>query len=90
MGVAETVAYHSVSFRLGPDETLLLYTDGVTDAVNPAREMFGEKRFLALAAEASAAKPAEAQRRIFAALADFRGAAEQFDDITLLLFRLLR
>lgn len=90
VGVAETVAYHSVSFRLGPDETLLLYTDGVTDAVNPAREMFGEKRFLALAAEVSAAKPSEAQQRIFAALADFRGAAEQFDDITLLLFRLLR
>jgi serine phosphatase RsbU (regulator of sigma subunit) len=90
VGVVETVVYRSQRLILKPEETILLYTDGVTDGVNPAGEMFGEKRFLELAAAGEGAQPSDLQKMIFSALADHRGAAEQFDDITVLLFRLLR
>ncbi|MCX6348438.1 MAG: SpoIIE family protein phosphatase [Candidatus Aureabacteria bacterium] len=90
VGVSETAKYRAERLRLNPGETLLLYTDGVTDAINPSREMFGEKRFLALAEGSAPGEPALLQKRIFSALTAFRGNVEQFDDITVLLFRLLR
>lgn len=71
--------------RLGPDELCLLYTDGVTEAMNEARELFGEQQTLAVAAD-HATSPGKVVDALRAAVAAHRGSAVQSDDITLLCF----
>jgi sigma-B regulation protein RsbU (phosphoserine phosphatase) len=70
-----------------PGDCLVLYSDGVPDAQNEAGEDFGEER-LADILRGSAHEPAEViVGRVFDAIDRFAGAAEQFDDITLMILR---
>ena len=68
---------------LNPGDSLLLYTDGVTDALNDRNEQFSEERLaeIALATPASAGLLLE---RIMSAVDIHIDSREQFDDITLL------
>jgi predicted ATPase/Tfp pilus assembly protein PilF len=82
--LAETV------LELQPGDDLLLFTDGVTEAVNPDREMFGETRLrqaLAHAASDPGAAPLDLLR---ARLDGFRRGAAQHDDEALVLVRVGR
>jgi len=71
--------------RLGDGETLLLYTDGVSEAFDAADQAFGEQRLLdaldpALGAEAQC-------EALLASVQAFTGDAPQSDDITILALR---
>jgi sigma-B regulation protein RsbU (phosphoserine phosphatase) len=87
LGVTEEVAYQNRSFRLEPMDTLLLYTDGVTEAMNKGKELFGEDRLLALAGDQTGLGPKELVERLLGAVHHFAGGAEQSDDITVLALR---
>ena len=54
---------------LEPGDTLVLFTDGVTEAMTGAEEEFGEARIAACASSSPGAGPAELQRRILAEVA---------------------
>ncbi len=71
---------------LQPGDTLLAYTDGVTDARNPAGEPFGEKRLLELT-ENQKELEVSLLDRIHAHLNDHIADTNQYDDITLLSLR---
>jgi len=61
----------------------VLYTDGVTEAFNPADEAYGTERLIA-EVEAHGGGPAAALvERIFHSVTTFAGTAPQSDDITL-------
>jgi sigma-B regulation protein RsbU (phosphoserine phosphatase) len=68
---------------LAPGESLLLYTDGVADALNGRNERFSEDRLLAIASRASSSA-GNLIDSLLAALDDHMAGFEQFDDITLL------
>ena len=74
--------------QLAKDETLLMYTDGVTEAVNPEGAFFGEERFAA-AMRAHAPYPAaqDLADEVVTAVKAFVKDREQFDDLTLLALR---
>lgn len=72
--------------RLEPDDTLLVFTDGVTEAQNSDGEMFGEERLLGLLAPPTETGQALLDRVTFA-VREHTGQAEQFDDITMLAVR---
>jgi phosphoserine phosphatase RsbU/P len=75
---------------LQPGDRLVLYSDGCSDALNPAGESLGPARWLALLAD-KAAEPAAAMcRSLFTELALFQHTAEQYDDITLLVVEVQR
>jgi sigma-B regulation protein RsbU (phosphoserine phosphatase) len=59
---------------LGPGDALVLYTDGVTEAMNGAEEEFGEARIAACICAAREAGPAELQRRILSEVAAHCGS----------------
>jgi sigma-B regulation protein RsbU (phosphoserine phosphatase) len=63
---------------LGEGETLVLYTDGVTEARNSAREMLGMKRLAEIVAT---------QEDLYGAIQAFMDKAEPTDDITLMTIR---
>ena len=69
---------------LGTGDTFLLYTDGVTEAMNPAHELYEEERLVALFESGKDSKPEELIEAAIADLKQFTTGAEQFDDITLL------
>lgn len=73
---------------LQPGDDLLLFTDGVTEAVNPDREMFTDARLRQALAE-TAGDPVAALDAMRARLDKFRRGAAQHDDEALVLLRVL-
>jgi serine phosphatase RsbU (regulator of sigma subunit) len=74
--------------QLSPGDALLLYTDGVTEAMNGAQEEFGSERLEALLGTIAKRTPAEIVGDLFVAVDAFAAGAEQADDITCLALRL--
>lgn len=89
VGGIEDFQYLEDSFRLEHGDTLLLYTDGVTEAVNSDVKDYGEVR---LVAQLKKCSKTDCQQMIDTIKADvdaFVGDAEQSDDITLLAIKRL-
>lgn len=73
----------SVTLQAG--DRLVLYTDGLTDAVGPDGQFFDLARFRALVHTHGTLPPDAMCSAVFEGLTAFRGSAEQFDDMTMLL-----
>jgi sigma-B regulation protein RsbU (phosphoserine phosphatase) len=69
---------------LEPGDTFVLFSDGVSEAMNSKEEFYGEERLLATLATTSGATAAEAVSRVMADVRAFNDGARQSDDITLL------
>lgn len=83
LGIFDFVILDEASVTLSPGSTMLLLTDGVTEAMNPAREQFGIGRIQSVV-EKNARDDAQALcDHMLRALEIFRGAAPVHDDITL-------
>jgi serine phosphatase RsbU (regulator of sigma subunit) len=65
-------------------DRLVLYTDGLLDALNPADDAFGRERLVQLLHHSAHRSPAEICEETFSALALFQGNTEQFDDMAML------
>jgi phosphoserine phosphatase RsbU/P len=72
------------SLPLEPGDTFVLFSDGVSEAMNPQDEFYGEERLLAALAAASGATSAEIVARVLADVRAFAADAKQSDDITVL------
>lgn len=80
----EDIRFREHEFEMHPGDRLYVYTDGVPEATDANNELFGTDRMLeALNADPNAA-PNELLKNVRAAIDGFVGAAEQFDDITML------
>ena len=86
LAVVPGYEYEQSSVTLAPGDMAVLYTDGVTEAMNEQAEEFGMERLVALFADGPPADPEEAIDAIFRAVNDFAGEAPQSDDITCLVF----
>lgn len=88
MGSRLAGAWGEHSAPLAPGDTLLFASDGLAEQLDPAGQPFGYER-LAEAFRASAGVPAAALvERLLARAAEWRGAREQGDDITLVVIRI--
>jgi sigma-B regulation protein RsbU (phosphoserine phosphatase) len=84
LGVTPEACYESMAMTLDPGERLLLYTDGVTEAANPADEEYGEVR-LETYLRAHAAEPGRALiDGVVADVLRFCGRSRPLDDMTLM------
>jgi phosphoserine phosphatase RsbU/P len=83
LGVAPDWTYSNGSARIGAGDRLVCFTDGITEANNPAGEEFGEDRLID-AIRAHQAEPADRLARTIAdAVGEWTGGAPQ-DDATLI------
>ena len=89
VGMMPGVVHRQASIRVAPGDTILLYSDGITEALNGRDEEFGMERLTALAVAGQAEAPAEVSRRIFGAVNDFTTGVAQYDDQTVLIARVL-
>jgi len=83
LGVMPGVSYPDHSLQLRPGDRLVLYTDGVTEAFNPADEAYGTERLIAEVMAHGDTDAAGLVERICSSVTVFAGAAPQSDDITL-------
>ncbi len=84
LGVAPEFTFAEDSIELAPGDSAVLYTDGVTEAINAADEEFGMERLHAIFAETPGLNALEGNSAIFESLGKFTGETPQFDDITCL------
>lgn len=84
LGVFEDAKFGQRQLELKIGETLLVYTDGVTEAMNPKRELFGEERLKEAVRGQSRFSPEVLTQQVVAEVARFANGAEPSDDITLL------
>lgn len=87
LGVFEDVRYDQESIVMNTGDLLLVYSDGVVDAVNPANERFGGQRLVSLVGEHRDESAGALIDRIFTAVEAHAGGASQFDDLTLLVIK---
>ena len=74
------------SFEMKPGDRLFVYTDGVAEAKNSERELFGTDRLLSVLNSDKDASPQKTLENVTNGINAFVGDAEQFDDITMLGF----
>jgi len=84
LGVFDDAKFGQRQLDLKPGETLLVYTDGVTEAMNPKRELFGEERLKEALQGQARLSPEKLSQRVVAEVTKFAAGAEPSDDITLL------
>ena len=85
LGVADEVTYQVLKRTLEPGETAVIYTDGVSEAMNPAGDLYGAARLRELIAK-NAAPPAKLGQAILADVKRHAAGRAQNDDITLMAF----
>ena len=83
-GVSEDMPYRVAETRLLAGDALFLFSDGITEAFNPADEEFGTKRLEAALDAARGKDAAILVADVLAATTQFAAGAEQSDDITAL------
>lgn len=88
LGVEHEVTYEDTRWAF-PETggSLLMYTDGITEAFDPTGKPFGGQRLVEVVAACRTAPAAELISCVRARIEDFRGAADQSDDLTLLACR---
>ena len=89
VGAIDDFQFSEETLQLEHGDTLLLYTDGVTEALNLGDEEFGNQRLQAVLAQLTSNSSQDIIERIKACVSDFAGEAEQSDDITLLAIKRL-
>jgi sigma-B regulation protein RsbU (phosphoserine phosphatase) len=72
---------------LEPGDTFVLFSDGVSEAMNPEEDFYGEDRLLAALAACHGATPKDIVTRVLADVRQFADGAKQSDDITVLAVR---
>ena len=82
IGLFEDAGIIPEKMSLAHNSGLLIYTDGVTEAVNPDDELFGSDRLLNYANGVSDIDTA--QSKLKSTINDFYGTRERFDDLTFL------
>lgn len=86
VGVMPDLEYQLFVDHLTEGETCLIFTDGVTEAMNSDKELYGEERLSCLMKRHRTARPKELISLVFDDLVLHRGDEPQSDDITMLAF----
>jgi len=90
MGIYPGRHFAAASMTLRAGDLLIIFSDGVTEAVNDRDEEFGEARLLAILKSVPADSASATLRRLTATFADFTGTARQHDDMTWLIVQVER
>ena len=87
LGIFDGAEYQEESLQMEQGDTLVMFTDGVTEAMNPAFEELGEERFDHILSGLADKSSQQVVETIKAGIADFVNGAEQSDDITMLVLK---
>lgn len=89
VGLLPGSSYEQGSFPLEPGDLVVLFTDGISESMNSGNEEWGEERLVDLAKTCADLSALEAMNRIMAAAQTFAAGAPQYDDMTVVILRVL-
>jgi serine phosphatase RsbU (regulator of sigma subunit) len=84
VGLVDDAAFHTGHCFLESGDRVVIYSDGLTDAQDPAGEFFGKRRLKEVIAAHADCPCAQLHQAILDAVEDFTAGREQTDDLTLL------
>jgi serine phosphatase RsbU (regulator of sigma subunit) len=87
LGMFPGPSWRQEQLTLAPGDSLVLYTDGISEAMNGRQEEFGDRRLQQVTADHAADAAQEMQAAILSAVQSFAGDAPQADDMTLLIVK---
>jgi phosphoserine phosphatase RsbU/P len=87
LGLIPGAEYVAACVELQPGDTLVLFSDGVTEAMDPDKQLFGVSRLRDVLADRQEAPLDHLQKTVLESVEHFSRGASQADDITLLLVR---
>jgi sigma-B regulation protein RsbU (phosphoserine phosphatase) len=87
LGWFEELPVKAVDYQLQPGDTVVYYTDGLTEAENIHGEPYGEERLLEVVRGSVGLSASEVLKKIIDSVISFMGAAPPFDDTTLVVLR---
>lgn len=87
LGIEPGVKFRRTDVTLRQGDSLMLYTDGVTEAFSPEEKCYGDERLLADVATFAGRPPVEMNAGLLQKVRSFAGTAPQSDDIAILTFR---
>jgi sigma-B regulation protein RsbU (phosphoserine phosphatase) len=87
VGLVPEAEYTAACLKLEPGDTLVLFSDGVTEAMDPEEQLYGVPRLQEVLKGMSHLALPDLQKRILESVETFTRGARQADDLTLLLVR---
>ena len=90
LGIMDDMTYDEATAARAPDDILLLYTDGITEAMDADGELFGKARLSDAVAHAAPATARDLVDAILAAVRAYIGNTPQADDLTIVAVKRIR
>jgi phosphoserine phosphatase RsbU/P len=87
LGIQANTSYQTGTVALGSEDWLVIFTDGVVEAVNDRNEEFGESRLIAVIHGGAQTSPSRLLSRVMVDLDFYVGSTPQHDDITCVLVK---
>jgi len=87
VGLLESFPYQQETVTLHPGDVLVAFTDGISEAMNPAEEEWGEENLTRAVQAGAASSASELLFQILTAADAFASGARQHDDMTLIVLR---
>lgn len=87
VGLVPEAEYATIRVKLEPADTLVLFSDGVTEAMDPCDQLFSVGRLREVLSGQQGTPLEDIQKRVLEAVENFAQGASQADDLTLLLIR---
>jgi sigma-B regulation protein RsbU (phosphoserine phosphatase) len=87
LGIRPTFSYETGTHKLDPGDCLFLYTDGITEAMDPAGDWFSEERLEQALRPLAGEAASTVVGKVIAAVREFAATAPQADDIAALAIR---
>src|ERR1700722_8962678 len=87
VGLVPEAEFTPASLQLEPDDTLVLFSDGVTEAMDPEEELYGVARLRAVLQGKTDLPLDEIQKTVLESVENFARGARQADDLTILVVR---
>src|SRR5262252_8044261 len=87
VGLVPEAEFTTSTLQLEPEDTLVLFSDGVTEAMDPEEELYGVGRLRAVLQGKTTSALDEIQRSVLESVENFARGARQADDLTILVVR---
>jgi sigma-B regulation protein RsbU (phosphoserine phosphatase) len=89
VGLLKNATYEQAEFDLRPTDVLVGFTDGISEALTVEEEEWGEERLIDAVRESLTCPAAQMIQEILDAADRFTRGAKQFDDMTLVVLKVL-